>query len=68
MAHLVEAVSCELAELVEDGLSGGFVANRDADIIDVEEVREAGEVAGAEDVRRGSVRISVIIRARNDRT
>ena len=49
-AHLVEAGSCELAELVEDGLSGGFVANRDADIIDVEEVREAGEVTGAEDV------------------
>ena len=49
-ANRVEAVSCELAELVEDGLGGGFVANRDADIIDVEEVREAGEVTGAEDV------------------
>ena len=35
---------------MEDGLSGGFVADRDADIIDVEEVREAGEVTGAEDV------------------
>ena len=49
-ANRVEAVSCELAELVEDGLGGGFVANRDADIIDVEEVREAGEVTGAENI------------------
>ena len=52
-ANWVEAVSCELTKLVEDGLSGGFITDRDANVIDFEEVCETGEVTRAEDVAHG---------------
>ena len=46
----IVAVGFELAKLVEDSLSGGFVADDCAYVIRFEEGRETGEVAGTEDI------------------
>ena len=51
----VEASCSELAKCVEDGLSGGVVADVDADVVGLEEGAETGEVAVTEECGKGLV-------------